>query len=495
MGPPKGIVGSMKPTPMVARQRYGALLINWVRARGRIKYATCAYNYRESRATLIPSKITVALTNGYNMFKRPLVAITAATLALALAGCGTHVQPQSSGTDKPLVYWSNWAANTPQAKLFTSIIKDYEKKTGQKIDFEPIGAGAVDKQKNAIATGAGPDFYDTDMNDAPVLAASRALGNVSAIFDRRITNENKTIKQVLPASVLKGISSGTGPQFVPYSIFSMGLWYDSATEPSFDKKPPATFDDFLDVARNVKSATGKQPIALDGGISPYNGYWFYQLLLSTGGPGALEKLATDPAAWDSPAVRDAAAAVGKLVKANLFEKDYMATKFPGGQNGWASGDQTFIANGTWLASETKPVRSATQKPKVIVMPPVHAGSTITPMLGALGWAVNPNSTKQKQVAQFIAFAMQKKYEDRMATEALNIPSRSDSPAPQELLAIQKSLDNASKVALDFDATPWLNPQWYNNVFIPLDDKMIAGSITADQFLAQGKQQTAALLAK
>ncbi|WP_345763078.1 ABC transporter substrate-binding protein [Diaminobutyricibacter sp. McL0608] len=429
------------------------------------------------------------------MFKRRTAVIVAATLTLALAGCGTNLQSQGSGTDKPIVYWGTWAANTPQAKLFTSIINDYEKKTGQHIDVQWVGSGATDKLKNAIATGTGPDFYDTSINGAPEMAASKALGDVSTIFDTQIPNEKKTIREVLPASVLKGISSDKGPQFVPYSIFSIGLWYDSATQPDFDTTPPATFDDFLDVAKNVKSSTGKQPIALDGGISPYNGYWFYQLLLSTAGPGELEKMATSPAAWDDPAVRDAAEAVGRLVKTNLFEKDYMATKFPAGQNGWAAGDQTFIANGTWLASETQPVRSATQKPKVIVMPPVHAGATVTPMLGALGWAVNPDSKVQKQVGQFIAFALQKKYNDRIATDTQNIPSRSDSPAPKELLEIQKSLDGASKVALDFDGTGWLAPQWFNNVFVPLDDQMIGGKLTADQFLAQGKQKTAALLGK
>lgn len=432
------------------------------------------------------------------MFKRRLAAIVAIALTLALAGCGTKTQSQDSGSNqpsKPLVYWSNWATNTPQAKLFGSVIKDYEKKTGQQIDAQWIGAGAEDKVKNAIATGTGPDFYDTSINGAPVLAASTALGNVSGILDTKIPGEGKTIKQVIPASVLKGVSGNEGPQFVPYSIFSIGLWYDSSTQSKFDTQPPATFDDFLDVARKVKSSTGKQPIALDGGITSYNGYWFHQLLLSTAGPGEMEKLATNASTWDDPAVRDAAKAVEELVKANLFEKDYMATKFPAGQNGWAAGDQTFIANGTWLASETQPLRSATQKPKVIVMPPVHAGAKVTPMLGALGWGLNPQSTEKKQVAQFMAFALQKKYEDRMATDALNIPARGDSPAPEELREIQKSLDGASKVALDFDGTPWLAPKWFNNVFVTLDDQLIGGSITADQFITQGKQQTADLLNK
>jgi len=426
------------------------------------------------------------------MLKHRLAAVVAVTLTLALAGCGTKVQPQDSATGKPIEYWGGWAASTPQAKLFTSIINDYEKKTGQKIDVQWLGSAQVEKVKNAIATGTGPDFYDTNINAAPDLAAANALGGMSAVLNTQIPNESKTIKEVIPASILKGISGASGPQFVPYSIFSIGLWYDSASQPNF---APATFDDFLAVAKKAKDATGKQPIALDGGITAYNAYWFYQLLLSTGGPKALLKLATTTSAWDDPSTREAVEAIEKLVKANLFEKDYMATKFPAGQNGWAVGDQTFIANGTWLASETEPVRSATQKPKVIVMPPVNAGAKVTPMLGALGWGVNPNSTKQKQIAQFIAFAMQKKYNDRIATDTQNIPSRSDSPAPKELLAIQKSLDNASNVALDFDGTPWLAPQWYNNVFIPLDDELIGGKLTTDQFLTQGKQQTADLLSK
>ncbi|GAB3610126.1 maltose/maltodextrin ABC transporter substrate-binding protein MalE [Humibacter ginsengiterrae] len=431
------------------------------------------------------------------MRKRKIAATVAAALAvtLTLAGCGTKMQSNSEGaaSKTPLVYWSAWASGTPQAKLFGSIIKDYETKTGQKVDVQWLGNAEETQVKNAIATGSGPDIFDSAIDHTPEFRQAGALGNMSAIFNTEIPGENKTIKQVLPASVLKAISDDKGYGFVPHTVFSEGLWYDATVDPGFAKKPPATFDDFLALAQKQKQQTGKQPIALDGTVDSYNAFWIFQLMLATGGPGTLASLSKSASAWDKPAVREAAVELEKLVSDDLFEADYMATKYPAAQNAWANGDHLYNLNGTWLASETAPAKSANQRPMVMAFPPTTAGKPSVVTIGALGWAANPKSKKQAQIAQFLAFAMQKKYDDRIATDAGNIPSRSDSPAPTSLAGIKKSIDTTKTISYDFDGVATSAPQWWTDIFMPLDDKFIGGSLSVDQFLAQGKAQTAALL--
>lgn len=426
-----------------------------------------------------------------------LMAGGAVATTFLLAGCGTNLQSTSAGSASkaPLVYWGKWAAGTPQAKLFNSIIKDYAAKTGQKVTVQWIGNGEETQVKNAIATGSGPDIYDSSIDHTAEFRAAGALGDMSAIFDTEIPGEGKTIKRVLPKSVLKAISDKKGYGFVPHSVFSEGLWYDAAVDTGFGTNPPATFDDFLDHAKQSKASTGKQPIALDGTVNSYNAFWIFQLMLATGGPGTLASLSTSASAWDKPAVRKAAEELQKLVADDLFQKDYMATKYPDAQNAWARGEQLYNLNGTWLASETASSRSSTQKPKVMAFPPVTAGKPSVVTVGALGWAANPNSKKQAQIAQFLAFAMQKKYGDRIATDADNIPARADSPAPAALAGLKKSIGSTTTISLDFDGVATTAAQWWNDVFLPLDDKFIGGSLNVDQFLAQGKAQTAALLSK
>ena len=79
------------------------------------------------------------------------------------------------------------------------------------------------------------------------------------------------------------------------------------------------------------------------------------------------------------------------------------------------------------------------------------------------------------MADFLAFAMQKKYIDRIGTDADNIPARADSPAPESLATIQKQIVAANTSSLDFDGIATINPQWWNDVFLPLNDKLIGGA--------------------
>ncbi|MFI6387476.1 ABC transporter substrate-binding protein [Nonomuraea sp. NPDC050540] len=421
---------------------------------------------------------------------RVAVAATAAGALLALTACGTKLQDTPAPTSS-LLYWGKWAKGTPQATLFEQVIADYAKERGVRVDVQWLGNGQEDQVETAIATGQGPDLFDTAIDHTAGFRAAGALGDLSAVFRTKIPGESATIEEVLPKSVLKAISDDKGYGFVPHSVFSIGLWYDAARHPGFATAPPKTFADFMATARKEKAA-GRQPIALDGTINSYNAFWLYQILLTTAGPGSLRRLAEDPAAWDDPKVKKAVTEVESLVEAGLFQPDHMATKFPEAQNAWAAGEHTFNLNGTWLGSETASLRVKAVQPRVISLPPVDPakGSIVT--VGALGWGVNPGSKNQRAVADFLAFAMQRKYIDRIATDAANIPARADSPAPDELTAIQRAIREATEISLDFDGVATVRPKWYNDVFLPLDDKLIGGSIDAATFLSEGKSRTAAL---
>ncbi|MFD8527755.1 extracellular solute-binding protein [Streptosporangium canum] len=427
------------------------------------------------------------------MRNRVIAVVTCASAVLALGACGQKLQdagPSASTGAKPasLLYWGKWAKGTPQADLFESVIADYTKQTGIKIDVQWLAQGQEQQVKNAVATGTGPDFFDTAIDHTAEFRNAGVLGDMGPIFKTQIPGEGRSIEDVLPKSVLKAISDDKGYGFVPHSVFAIGLWYDSAKYPDF---APKSFDELLEIAKKEK-ASGRAPIALDGSVNAYNSFWIHQMMLSTAGPGILLKLATDPAAWDMPEVKRAAKALESLVKAGLFQPDYMATKFPAAQNAWAGGEHTFNLNGSWLGSETASLRAAAVKPRIIALPPVDPAKGSVATVGALGWGVNGKSKNQQAVADFLAFAMQKKYIDRIATDADNIPSRVDSPAPEELLPLQTSIRDAEQVTLDGDGVSTVQPKWLADVFLPLDDKFIAGKLSAEEFLAEGKAKTAAM---
>lgn len=417
--------------------------------------------------------------------------VTAAVIAAGLTACGTKEGGSSGSTvsGKTISYWSSWNVGEPQQKILADIIMDYEKATGVKVNVRWLGRSFGDSVKNAGAVGKAPDIYDDSTDQLGAYREHQLTADPSAVLGMKIPGEQHTVRDVLSAAALNASSDPTGMAMIPYELISSGMWFDATSHPQWVTSPPATFDDMLATAESIK-AHGRAPFAQDGSVDGYNAYWIYWLLMRHGGPGTMAELGKSPANWDKPAVLAAAKDVEKLVKAGLFEPQYMATKYPAAQNQWAQRQHDLIVNGTWLASETGPNQVAGFNAQMFPFPAVPGGFHSVEA-GAIGFSVNPKTQNMATVDQFLAFAMQKKYMNRISTQALNIAARSDVTAPPALVAIQKDIISATSFQGIDDSAPSLYPSWWNNVFLPLDNKLFSGQITAEQFVHMGKAQTAA----
>lgn len=411
-----------------------------------------------------------------------------AVMATLVAACGTNESGKKSSAHNSISYWSSWSVGEPQQKIFADVIAAYEKATGVTVHVRWLGRDYPESVKNAGAVGKAPDIYDDATDHLGDFRTHGLIADLSGVLKKNIPGEADTVGDVVPSSAQKASSDSGGLAMIPYTLISSGLWFDAATHPEWVTNPPATFDDLLAKAEQIK-AHGRAPFAQDGTINGYNAYWIYWLLMRHGGPGTLAALGKGPDAWDRPAVIAAANDVERLVKAGLFEHDYMATKYPAAQNQWAERQHDLIINGTWLASETAPNQAKGFQAQMFQFPSVSGGSHSVEV-GALGWSVNPKSHNVAGAESFLAFAMQKKFMSRISTQALNISARSDVAAPPTLAAAQKAIVNASSVQGTDDDAPSLYSGWWNDVFLPLDDKLFSGKITAAQFVSMGKAQTA-----
>lgn len=110
-------------------------------------------------------------------------------------------------------------------------------------------------------------------------------------------------------------------------------------------------------------------------------------------------------------------------------------------------------------------------------------------VGALGVSANAQSSKLKTALQFLKFLSKKEYMDRIGSEALNIPARIDSSSPDALASAKQAINNASHVFKTYDGAPALVQGWWNEVLLPLDDKLLSGEISAEEFVKRGREQT------
>ncbi|MBS2553177.1 extracellular solute-binding protein [Catenulispora sp. NL8] len=391
-------------------------------------------------------------------------------------------------------YYETWGEGEPQNKIFAAEAKDFTAKTGIKVNIKVLGRAAAKTLDTDIASGAAtPDLMDSGTDHIAADEALKVPGYLDDVTKIPVPGEDgKTIGDVIPANVLKSATDKDGHLiFVPHTVISTAIWYDAARFPDVAADPPKTWSDFTALLDKEKAA-GKTPIAQDGLVNFYNVYWFYWLMMRFGGPGSLEALATDPAAWDKPATLQAAQAVAQLAKGGYFENGYMGTKYPAAQNDWAQGKEALNINGTWLPSETHPQAPADAKPGSFQFPTVPGGHDSVEV-GSLGWGLPAKAKHPNAAKLFLSYLVQKSVIAQIGTAALNIPSRPDCPAPPELLQAQQAVVNATETNATYDGAT-ANSKWWNDVLLPLDDGLLGGKITPQDFVAQGKKKTQDALA-
>lgn len=416
---------------------------------------------------------------------RKLTAVVAlGTLALGVSACGKKNSAEPG--KQSLVYVSAWGADEPQGKIIKTIFDDFAKETGTKVDVKFAGRKGVDNLATEMASGQGPDLFDTATDNIAAFAAQNVVTPLDDVLTAEIPGEGKKVQDVLPQAVRQASATDKGLAFVPHTVISTAVWYDAAKHPGLD---PKSWDDFIAYLDQAKKE-GRAPIGQDGTINFYNVYWFYSLLVRANGAGSLKALSKDPAAWDKPEILEAAKKVEQLAKGGYFQKDFMATKFPAAQDAWAQGTYDLNINGTWLAGETHDKLAAGAKVASFQLP---AGGQNSVEVGTLGWAVNAKGRNVATAKKFLAFALRKPYIQQISTTALNIPSRADVPAPEHLLGVQKAVNEATATHRTYDDAA-ADKSWWNDLFLPLDDQLISGKVDAAAFVKEGRRKTAEHLA-
>jgi len=412
---------------------------------------------------------------------------------VALAGCGQKVGggEAAATTGGSITYLTSWPADTPQAKIFAEAAKAFTAKSGIKVDIKQLGNGGAADVINASASGNGPDLFDDAPDHVPAFRKAGLIEDLSDVLSSTAAGESSKIQSDYPKSVLDAASDKDGVAFIPHTILSGGVWFDAAANSDLASNPPATWDALKAEFAKLKAA-GKTPIAQEGGNASYNVLWFYWLMLRSHGAGAVLDLSKSADAWSDPAVLAAAQEVASIRP--YFQSGYEGSRYPNAQNAWAQGDYTLDLNGSWLAGEVKSVVPSGAKLSTFAFPTYGDDSKSVEELNVLGWTVNAKGKNPKAAKEFIKFLVQKKYIEKIGSDALNIPARSDVKAPSALAAMQKAVLASTSTTGYMDTAAANAPTWYTDVLLALDDQLVFGKITPEEFVAQGKAKTADYIA-
>ncbi|MGE8205946.1 ABC transporter substrate-binding protein [Heyndrickxia sp. NPDC080065] len=409
---------------------------------------------------------------------------------LLLAACSNS---SSSSGKTTIKYWSMWNKGEPQQVVIQKIIDEYQDANPNvKVDVQWMGREVMSKVRNAALSGDAPDL--TEQSGAEVegaLIKNKLAEPLNELLSMKIPNEGTVFQDAFLDKVLPFYQQGENTYFIPYEIISSGFHYNESLFEEYGVKPPSTWDEFVELNKKFQSK-GLAPLAQDGNIDFYNAYYYYWLVERLMGPGALIEAAGDKTgqAWSKPGFLEAAKKVQELVDNNFFADGYKGSQYPAAQTAWASGKSAMILVGSWLSSETAQYSSKDFVYKAFPFPEVAGGNGGADQaeLYLIGW-VAPKGANKKAVQDFLAFAMQKKYQEGIVKDTKNISTRTDLDAPDGLADFRDIIVNASSYHKEYDGLQAEYPDWWKTVFLPLDDKLIFGEMKAEEFVQELQKQT------
>lgn len=427
---------------------------------------------------------------------RPLhrrrVVIAAAAAGLLLTACGTQFQDtpddDAPSEDVTLTYWAAWNTGEPQQEIFDRIAADYTEATGVSFDVRYLGRDVTTNLINALGTGSGPDLFDAGTRNLLDFADRGFFADLGPLLEAEMPDGSGAVVDTLADGTIQAATIDDQLAILPTYVTTNGMWFNAARFPELVASPPATWDDFIDLL-DAQVADGLVPVGADGSVSGYNVFWFYQSMMRTGGPGSLRTLAEDPAAWDEDHVLQSAQMVQQLVDGGYLQPDYMGTVYPAAQLAWANDDYSFMLNGSYMGGETQDQQVEGFEASTFPFPMIEDGYP-TVELTVSGLAANADSENLEAATDFFAFAAQREYQELWASEAGFISAHRDVPAPTALQPLADAVNSADVITGSADLAGALHPTWWNDILLPLSDQLFSGALTAEEFVAEGREQTA-----
>lgn len=427
----------------------------------------------------------------------------ALVLALGLVACGGTSSSSSqaastpaSGSSMPeagtlsgtIRYASMWSETEAQAEVikaaieeFTTLYPDVE------ITVDWMGRD-VRKTIQAALDAGQYDLWDSPVDAVLPNYASYGYDLTELMAAENPVLDGKTYNDVANPTLMEAVKAADGTDeilAVPYTPTVIGMFYNKDQfEAAGITAEPKTWDEFLDVCEQLKSA-GFTPLSVDDGYVVLS---FASYLGRLKGLDFIDQLISDPSGelWDDPAVVEAAEAMQEL-----WDKGYMSVnaafnKYPAGQNEVAMGNATMYLVGSYMLNEVKEITGDDFNWGCFAFP-APEGSEYGIEVNTIGMQalqVAKNATDPELAFYFATFFTTGKYDQMMSEQTNSIPTATDTEWPAML--------ECAKPVLNFTTTnvPYGFGIQYNADFTPiykeLSQKLLGGQTDAATFLAECK---------
>ncbi|MFI6907678.1 ABC transporter substrate-binding protein [Nonomuraea sp. NPDC050394] len=411
------------------------------------------------------------------------IAASLLALPLAATACGSGGSGEKAAE---LRVWSMWSEGEPNQKVLAEAFKDFEKATGVKVRVQWKGRTAMKSFLPSLNTANVPaDLIEGNNRELTrQFAAAKGALDLSDVYAATVQGEQATVGQTVGDAYKRMATSSQGVLAqMPYQVSTYGWFYNGKDFPT----TPKTWEEFVKVL-DERKAQGRRPLGQDGSIPNYNMRYLEHFARAIMGDEGWHALAPDKSGqgWLKPEVLKAAQMVEALAKGGYFPDGFNAAKFPAMQQKWANGESDFLYQGTYLPKEVAPYAKPGLEFRAFRFPSVE-GKAPTMNVTTTGFGIPVKAANPDAAKKFLAFFLQKKYQDKVAGVALEMSVRKDVPAAPQVADLKAALDSG-----EINKADVLDMGDFNTkVLLPLSDQLLFGKIGAADFTKQMAEQSAA----
>ncbi|MGE5550216.1 MAG: ABC transporter substrate-binding protein [Bacteroidota bacterium] len=413
------------------------------------------------------------------MKKSCLVGVLAIAVIL-LSSIGPMAAPVT------IEVWHKWNPGEPVGEWLTKATAAFEKANPDiKVNLLGQGRQLINKVRPRFIEGNPPDIIETYFPNVYKLYKEGLLAELDGYMNTRA--EGKIVakwKDTFIPQVYTGQMIGGKMYMVPIFYDTSSFFYNVSIFKKYKINVPKTWNDFLKACETLKK-NGVEPIAVDGGNSAYNGWWFVQTSTRLLGADYVRDTALNKpgTSWTNPGYLDAAKKV-QYVAQNYFMKGFQGSAFPAAQIDWATSKTAMMFNASWLPNEMRNTLPADYQMGEFLFPqiPGGKGDQTVVELWSNGYAIPKDAKHKDEAAQYLKFITSREMAADMLKHTDVLSSIKGTPVPVRLKDVPRLIANAKSTTDLRSGITTMAPEWEIQVFQPLNDKLLFGTITPEEFI-------------
>ena len=269
---------------------------------------------------------------------------------------------------------------------------------------------------------------------------------------------------------------------VPYQPFIFCYMYNKEHfEAAGIESTPTNWAEFIDACSKLKAA-GYEPVTTD---DAYVHIAFGTHLSKAKGSDWVAGLMNGENSWDDPAVLETAKAFEEMATNGYFSENVGSNKWPAGQQDVANGEVSMYLNGTWLVNEIMNVTGPEFQWGQFVYPNVENGlDEYAAQYAFQAFQINKNCESPDAAFALLVHLTTGEWDAKLAEDTYGVPVGGTTQWPVQLSDAKEIFDSV-EVRFPWAAGAEANPEVLPNLADNFT-KLIAGTITAEEFIANMK---------